>query len=151
MHEPDWKRPLGEAFDQALASGRPDFPFCLAWANESWSRRWDGSESDILDVAEVICVFRLATIPEIYAVVCKQVRLGGCVSIHHVIVCRCEGGEKRCNNRKKCQNGYDDTADDRALVFAEALERPRQPSWGAPVSDAAAEYNDPGSLTRRII
>ena len=50
-------------------------------------------------------------------------RLGGCVSIHHVIVCRCEGGKKRCNNRKKCQNGYDDTADDRALVFAEALER----------------------------
>lgn len=33
------ERPFGEV----LATGEPDFPFCLSWANETWSRRWHGS------------------------------------------------------------------------------------------------------------
>jgi lipopolysaccharide biosynthesis protein len=39
---------LERPFAEVLASGRPDFPFCLAWANESWSRRWLGEDRDIL-------------------------------------------------------------------------------------------------------
>jgi lipopolysaccharide biosynthesis protein len=42
------KRLLERPFNEVLASGEPRFPFCLAWANETWSRRWLGEERDIL-------------------------------------------------------------------------------------------------------
>lgn len=42
------KRLLEKPFNEVLKSGRPDFPFCLCWANESWTRRWDGKEHDVL-------------------------------------------------------------------------------------------------------
>ena len=42
------KRLLERPFEEVLRSGQPDFPFALAWANESWSRRWLGEERDIL-------------------------------------------------------------------------------------------------------
>ena len=42
------RRILGRPFDEVLASGSPDFPFCLAWANENWTRTWDASDRSIL-------------------------------------------------------------------------------------------------------
>jgi len=42
------KRLLGRPIDEVLASGEPDFPFCLCWANESWSRAWSGRDHDVL-------------------------------------------------------------------------------------------------------
>ena len=35
---------LAEIFDDVLKSGKPDFPFCLGWANHTWTRRnWNGA------------------------------------------------------------------------------------------------------------
>jgi lipopolysaccharide biosynthesis protein/glycosyltransferase involved in cell wall biosynthesis len=42
------KRLMTEPLDAIFESGEPDFPFCLCWANETWSRRWLGEEKDVL-------------------------------------------------------------------------------------------------------
>jgi hypothetical protein len=34
------KRLLGRPFNEVLKSGEPDFPFCLAWANQTWTGIW---------------------------------------------------------------------------------------------------------------
>jgi lipopolysaccharide biosynthesis protein/glycosyltransferase involved in cell wall biosynthesis len=42
------KRLLEQPFEEVLRTGRPDFPFCLCWANEPWSRRWDGGNKEVI-------------------------------------------------------------------------------------------------------
>lgn len=42
------RRLLGRPLDDVLSTGEPDFPFALCWANENWTRVWDGGGSEVI-------------------------------------------------------------------------------------------------------
>src|SRR5215468_1528989 len=42
------RRILERPFNEVLASGQPDFPFCLGWANQTWTGIWHGASNRVL-------------------------------------------------------------------------------------------------------
>ena len=44
----DGRRLLERPFQEVLTSGQPDYPFCLCWANETWTGIWHGAPNKTL-------------------------------------------------------------------------------------------------------
>ncbi|WP_049867520.1 glycosyltransferase WbsX family protein [Paenibacillus sp. D9] len=42
------KKLLQQPMEEILSMGTPNFPFCFSWANESWTKKWDGGDKDII-------------------------------------------------------------------------------------------------------
>lgn len=42
------RRILERPFQEVYESSEPDLPFMLCWANENWTRKWDGGDSTLL-------------------------------------------------------------------------------------------------------
>src|SRR5215469_7460630 len=62
------ERPVNEIWK----SGEPDFPFCLCWANENWTRQWDGLKSNILLEQKYSQVDDLAHIRSLIPIFCDR-------------------------------------------------------------------------------
>lgn len=42
------RRILERPLNEVVSLGKPDFPFCICWANEDWTRAWDGHARNVL-------------------------------------------------------------------------------------------------------
>jgi len=59
------KRLLDMPLERTVTKNKPNFPFCLAWANENWTRHWNGLDGQVLmaqnhcDEDDVNCILDL--------------------------------------------------------------------------------------------
>lgn len=48
----DGRMLLEKPAEQMLANNKIDIPFCFSWANENWSKRWDGGNQELIAVQD---------------------------------------------------------------------------------------------------
>ena len=97
------RRLLERPFEEVLASGKPDFPFCLCWANDPWSRRWDGREDELLQAQTYSDDDDLrhieALIPALSDPVQSQSKASRCFSSTEASICRTPPGPPASGGR----------------------------------------------------
>lgn len=59
------KKLMDQPLRQVLANKELDLPFCISWANENWTRRWDGLDHEVLIYQEYTEADELAFIQDI--------------------------------------------------------------------------------------
>ena len=42
------KKLLDKPLNQFISNTKIDFPFCICWANENWTKKWDGRDDEII-------------------------------------------------------------------------------------------------------
>jgi glycosyltransferase involved in cell wall biosynthesis len=163
------RRLLNRPLDEMLASGRPDLPFCLCWANEDWRANWDGRSGEVLvaqryspddDLAHIrwlievfrdprylrvdgrplFAIYRAARLPDVRRTLAVWRDEARRAGIGELYLCRVESFD-------------DELGDPRALGFDASVEF--APDWraiGPPVADAGSHaVHDYGALVRAML
>jgi lipopolysaccharide biosynthesis protein len=63
------KRFLELPVNNMINTGKPDFPFCLCWANETWTKAWEGNPKQVLQKQE----YSLADDEQHISYLCREV------------------------------------------------------------------------------
>jgi lipopolysaccharide biosynthesis protein len=127
---------LERPFNEVLESGQPDFPFCLCWANENWTRRWDGQDNQVLiaqnystydpqahiawlarafadkryisvDGKPLWLIWRAASIPKLDYVIDAWRKAARSLGFPDVFLCAVRGGHNRQNEAAFSASGFD--------------------------------------------
>ena len=132
----DGHRLLERPLEAMLARGTPDFPFCVCWANENWTRRWDGRDQEILiaqrhgpddserlfgeflrlfddpryirvDGRPLLLVYKTALIPDLDALVVRWRNLARASGLPGIYLAGCETGD----GDRSIEAGFDATVE----------------------------------------